>query len=306
MKKISFTFIFLLAFLAISHSLSADCLPNPSFEQWTSSGSEPPFDWEEPTDWSTLNAWTEFISSDVDKVSDAKSGNYAAYVQTFNIFGTYLVPGMLCTGKISADFNYNIDLSKIGCPCSEKPTSLSGWYKFSSTDAEDNASVIVALKKYNTAEDRVDTVAYGFGLLPPISSYTEFTVNFNYLIDDTPDSLIVIIASSNLANPKEGGKLYIDDLSLSPTSDVDDISKNNTILLYPNPSNGKINFEFDGNEEISNYSLMISDLNGKLVKTIESLDSADINLGLPSGSYFYTLVDQRQNRIVSGKLNIIR
>ncbi|HAP01837.1 MAG TPA: hypothetical protein DCQ93_07945 [Bacteroidetes bacterium] len=70
-------------------------LSNSGFEQWDSSNQAPPFDWHQPSDWSSTNPATEFNTAGITKSTDAHSGNFAARIITQNIFGVYHAGGLV-------------------------------------------------------------------------------------------------------------------------------------------------------------------------------------------------------------------
>jgi hypothetical protein len=78
-------------------------------------------------------------------------------------------------------------------------------------------------------------------------------------------------------------KCYYNQLYLS----IDNISINNSIKTYPNPSSGYFNIEVEDGIEISD--LKVFDINGKLIQTIVSDHSSKLSIdltGKPKGVYF--------------------
>src|ERR1700752_854405 len=125
--------------------LNAFCqLPNPGFENWTSVGGSP-----YPTGWSAS-------PFGVDSTQDATEGNKALLVWTWYNYS----PGYVSNGSGMAGFG---DFSGAGTSYTQKPLSLTGMYKFdtSNVDNLDSVLVVVYLKKYNAGTHQRDTVGLG-------------------------------------------------------------------------------------------------------------------------------------------------
>jgi hypothetical protein len=96
----------------------------------------------------------------------------------------------------------------------------------------------------------------------------------------------VFIASSSIGflfgngNGYPGSELWLDNISLSSTSDVIELSKNE-VNVYPNPANDILNISASG--EVSR--VVISTLDGKVMKT-STESSVDVS-DLTSGMYIY-------------------
>jgi hypothetical protein len=96
----------------------------------------------------------------------------------------------------------------------------------------------------------------------------------------------IVIASSSIGflfgngNGYPGSELWLDNISLSSTSDVIELSKNE-VTVYPNPANDILNITANG--EVSN--VVISTLDGKVMKTSNE-SSVDVS-NLTSGMYIY-------------------
>ncbi|MGB0887141.1 MAG: T9SS type A sorting domain-containing protein, partial [Vicingaceae bacterium] len=71
--------------------------------------------------------------------------------------------------------------------------------------------------------------------------------------------------------------LAIDDINVSGTVGVDDITNNLAFNIYPNPSNGIFNFSYLGE---TNFSLTVIDVNGKVVYAKEILKNTSGQKGI--------------------------
>lgn len=264
-------------------------LPNDSFEQWDSSGNPPPFDWHQPSDWSSTNPVTEFISAGITKSTDAHSGNFAAQIKTLNIFGTYRAGGLVCGhAKNVTSPDYTILPVTGGQPVSNKPVKVRGWYKFSTTTSSDSACVIVINKKWNTGSSDYDTIGLSRTYLPPASTYTLFEAwitdwdNFN-----SPDSVAVAFFSSNPDTASAGGILLVDDVELDFTTSIseNEISMNE-FQLYPNPASDELNIFFNKNSFFT--SLNIYSSIGKIISSEKISGDSNFTIdvhSLPAGLY---------------------
>lgn len=126
---------------------------------------------------------------------------------------------------------------------------------------------------------------------------------------DTMD-LKVILDGSNAANGTSSVvKIRINDPATFTTKEVtyiahkvpvsvNNIAKNDNVVIYPNPAKDDINIVFDGNAGIKNIA--IYNLIGKAVSIYKvNGNSAKLNLSsIPSGIYFLRLLDN-QGRIVA-------
>ncbi len=87
----------------------------------------------------------------------------------------------------------------------------------------------------------------------------------------------------------------------------------NNCLVYPNPGSGNFTFQVDGNYAPSgNYGVKIYNMTGQVVYnnifiTPHQNPSFNVNLcNQPSGLYIYTLVNDRGERVATGRLVISR
>jgi hypothetical protein len=113
----------------------------------------------------------------------------------------------------------------------------------------------------------------------------------NYLIignfkDDANTSFIL----SNVSAPYEYSYYYIDDVSLTPCTAIEEQNQNETIKIYPNPSKVFINISFTSKEE-KNVSVEVYDLVGRKVfekqfQTSNTKLQTQIDMrGFPDGVY---------------------
>lgn len=152
----------------------------------------------------------------VERTSDAFSGNYALKLET-KLWGDELsIPGILASGHFDPNLPVGENLV-IGKPFTKKPKSFEGYYKYFPAN-NDTMVIFLALTKYNVNLKVRDTIARGeFTNNIPKDIYTPFSIPINYLVDQNPDSIHVILLTS--VSGKEfkghpGSVLIIDKLSL--------------------------------------------------------------------------------------------
>lgn len=239
-----------------------DTIVNQNFELWTPSGKQPPFDWSEPTGWTTSNPLTEFAGAGVRKVQYSGTTTFQAEVSTKNIFGQP-VPGILING----DFTLSVaDTAKFplvgGTPMTTVKNKLWGLYNFAAADSTDSATFVVAFKKFNTTTQEPEAVAMGTVYLGDKGpGLHPFTVDIQTLNAMTPDSVVVTIASSKNGNFQQGGVFTIDFVSFSQPLSVTTVEKTFKASAYPNPAREHLLVETD----INAFNYRITDAAGKTV-----------------------------------------
>jgi hypothetical protein len=251
-------------FIFLAFSVEAQ-IPNAGFENWTNGN---------PDNWSTSNN-SQF--SNVTQSADAHSGSYSvkgavATISTFNI-----------TPALLARFAYT-----------SRPSSLTGYYKFTSSSSDTLVVAVVLYKNSNGIGGGI------FRTATSVSSYTQFTASIVYDSTIAPDSAAISISISPAENLHSGSEYYIDDLSFSGVTAVDA----NTIITaknfkleqnYPNPFNPTtiINYSIP---RATFVTLNVYNVLGEKVKTLVSENkpagnySVNFNASeLSSGIYFYRI-----------------
>lgn len=171
--------------------------------------------------WSTDFGWGWLVKD----TSDSHSGNKAAF----------LSPAFFCgfaNATLVNGTGLPYEIITAGTPVSNKPKRLKGYYKFQNTFPTDSAVAKVFLKKYNTLENKIDTIGMGTTFLSPSNVYTCFYVDIKDLKPGImPDSIVVffqvvkddwmsvnfdsLVSRWSSGSPISYPALYIDDLSLT-------------------------------------------------------------------------------------------
>lgn len=96
--------------------------------------------------------------------------------------------------------------------------------------------------------------------------------------------------SDSIETNKDGW--MIDDFQLADIWEgIEEISNNDMIRIYPNPSNGELSIVNKNDEFIRDYRIEISDLSGKVIYGKE-VNSNKINLDLPGGFYLMKIMER--------------
>lgn len=170
--------------------------------------------------WDTTNIpmnWTLMSNSEaIGQSTVSYSGAYAVVIWKWYYYGNQI----LLNGSLTPFGPANI--IKAGTPISFKPIQLSGFYKYQDVaPLGDTAKVIVLLKKYDTVQNKIDTVGYGMKLLGPVNAYSPFQVDITDMLPSVaPDSIVIAFFASATYNDcdyngnGDCSYLYIDELSL--------------------------------------------------------------------------------------------
>lgn len=276
----------------------AQNLPNPNFETWTNMGT-----YEDPDNWITLSNFSSLAPEwpiCVAKSTDSHSGTYACELETkLNLVDTTVLAGFVIAGTgdfLFSGVNYVAN--------TVRPNSMLAYYKFAPING-DTAGISINLTKWDSNTNSQITVGVGeVSIIGSTSTYTLIEVPVTYLTSDTPDTMMIVAASSIGSNPQVGTKLVLDDISFSMSgAGVMDLNLYSS-SIYPNPANDELEFKIDNAKPTE---VVLIDMAGKEIVTYAlNFPMYKINVSnLRQGSYIYQL--KENGKIVSkGKINVIK
>lgn len=282
-------------------------LPNTSFENWDASV------YEYPNGWSTFDRVYSVHGVKTTQMNDTGFLDSAALQLTNKEMPKELqgqfekALGFAVTSKfLNLDFVSLGDFDGFGISGAEN--KLMGYYKFSSPDANDSASVGLWLKKNSVV---IDSFVMR---LPRVNTLTQFVLPFK--ASASPDSAIVALAAGIIKNDPnmDLGELFVPNASLI----VDDIHVNDWPLfvgakaklqearLFPNPAKDNVKLQLNSAyDEV--IDLTLYDVQGRMVKSFEAIKlrsniESDYILsldGLLPGSYLLKLVGSQSSQTLS-------
>ncbi|HRG57346.1 MAG TPA: T9SS type A sorting domain-containing protein [Bacteroidia bacterium] len=214
------------------------------------------------------------------------------------------VSGLMLTGSIIP-----IPTSiKLGFPYSNRKDSLSFYVRYAPVN-NDSGFVSVAMTKFNyNGTNKRDTIGLGIAYIS--GSINQFTLKYaviNYTVPTNviPDTCVIVVSSSDLINAQVGSSLWIDDLKWGTVNTgITEFLKNEDITIAPNPAKEFITINMGNKTKAS--QMQILDVNGKIIESF-SLNSKIETIGvghLAKGLYFYTLLDNNNLIMTSGKITI--
>lgn len=319
MKKITL----LLASFAVAGITQAQ-LANNGLENWRTYAAGTATNLEAPNTWFGIDSlvynYGPLAGATPAKVlfkdSSAKAGTYAAKMVTTDLSG-FVVPGILVSAR--PDFDIAAYLANPGgsltdylsysggTPVTQRYTELSAWVKYIPVGSDEAVASILAVKSGIGAGGKDSVIGSGSLNIVGAANYTKITVPVTYLDATTvPDKVIISFSSSDLNGTiTNGSVLYVDEINISNTTGVKTLLSTNTMAdVFPNPAVNEVNFRMRNQQEVS---LKIYGMNGMLLNSTTFTNEARIaTSAMPTGTYFYQLVDVKNQNIQQGKFNIVK
>lgn len=311
MKK---TLLILSALTLISITRLAQAqIINPGFETWTTDALVPsamnPNSGNGTTGWWEYNYFNNsFVGSSPISVSrctdTVHSGNYSVRLQTkvytptsWNIYNNWGTPfiGHSYNDTLGILFNGNVNTSnqtyKPGIPLTQKLTQFKFYYQYKPNGADKAECRVSSMSSGTMVAGGLFSTTVATGT----SGWQLATINFTYVNTMTPDTLFVLFSSSSLdGNPKAGSILWIDDVSVTLTTGIEQLLDEESIVsIYPNPSNGIITINQVAN---NNKPLTIEVYNvlGEKIYADTGIKTKSFELNIadkPNGVYIVKLID---------------
>jgi len=275
-------------------SFSQD-LPNYDFENWEESKS-----FNNPLDWGTSNFSVYSVykfNTVTQETSDVYSGSSSIKLETIekNVAGeTVKVAGVLTLGIFDIDLSTRSAVIKSGILYYNRPSVFKGYYKYS-TPGIDSCTMAIYLTRYNTDLSNRDTIGVGVFTSGTQTEWTEFNAPIEYNSSVGPDSMNIIIISSDTSIFETGSTLLVDKLYIDAPLNTNSIQQEQ-IKLYPNPASDYIRISYE-NELYINYKII--NINGQVLITDQHHDlNENINISrLNSGIYFIKINVSRNKEV---------
>lgn len=294
---------------------------NPGFETWSNDLAVPtamnPNAGNGTWGWWDFNVFNNsFVGSSpvtVMRSDTAHGGQYSARIETkvftstsYGIYQTWGIPyiGHNYSDTLGILFNGNLNEAgspsfKPGWACSQKIAQFSFWYLYK-PNGVDTAECRVLLHQSGTPVAGAifkTNVATG-------STWQQATMNLIYVSGLTPDTLYIHFSSSSLdKNPKPGSVMWIDDVSVTLVTGVEENEHSALVSVYPNPANDLLYVEIAG--EKAPASLLLYDTNGKLVLSETIKERTRINTQTMSEG-IYTMRIISDQKVYNKKVMIVR
>lgn len=193
---------------------------------------------------------------------------------------------------VTGDDGY-IDFSKGGSPFPHRPSAMRFFFRMMNDTSSIDfcGEVIILLKKYNSALNKIDTISRTNQLLncgPSGSPWAPIEIPLQYQSTETPDSIVVLFNIYNTATMEGTTSFFIDEISFTyfPATGVNE-SEEIPSVIYPNPNSGSV--YISGNSgHLKSYYLL--DLTGKKIKSGDFNEYIRME-DVPDGMYILRLVD---------------
>lgn len=299
MKKALLSGMILIFFVA---SISAQQqVPNGGFENWTDSG----LGYEDPDGWDTPNESTLVTGVfTVTKSDTVSTGNYSAKLKSRLLVGEYVSPGVVTLGEFVVDFLTQTATFEGGIPFTDKPIALKGDFK-NFPAANDSTIVMAIFTEYLEAKGKTDTI--GLGIMyanDVVADWTSFSVPISFFNDHDPDTMNIIVVSSNMFSPNKDSYMFIDNFAFEYEAGIDDLENIVETNIFPNPASDKISFTF-GKKINANLNIYSNDgqqvYSGIVNGTDQTIDVSNFAAGA-----FYFGVFEKNKKISSGQFVISR
>lgn len=186
-----------------------------------------------------------------------------------------------------------------GMPFTERPASISFFYKLFSTGGDYGHVSIQLVDELNgeglIAQAELD-IAQATG------QYTLYTAPLEYYSNGTPNRLIINFTIENpLDHVHYGTRFLVDDVSALATDIKDIKAAKSALVVYPNPSHGPIAIR---SAETGLVQLEVSNMLGQVVYTAKTPTNTAIELPtLSAGLYTYRVLS---NNAILGSGKLIR
>ncbi len=308
MKKIilSATAIIAFAFNGLAQA------PDLMFENWANL----PFSTnQDPVGWASLNA-LNLVGTSLSVYKETVAPNQgliSAEIRTVDVVGA-AIPNPYTTGDIDTagilvmgTINISPPGLAYGKPMSGRPSTLSFSSKYTPM-AGDSAFVLAYLTHYNgSSRDTIASGKYATGATTTAYAANSLTMSYGASFGSVwADTMLVFASSSVYSHPgaKIGSTFYIDAMSWSGFTGINDIVAPSNISIFPNPATNNISFTSSVNADF----VEVSDVTGRKVGTYSMIgNSLTIETSsFSSGMYIYNVLNDKKEVINRGKFEVTK
>ncbi len=309
MKRIilSATAIFAFAFNGFAQA------PDLMFENWANT----PFSTtvQDPIGWASLNALTLVgtTQSVYKEMVAPNQGLISAEIRTVKVTGA-AIPNPYTTGNIDTagilvmgTINISPPGLAYGKPMSGRPSTLAWTSKYTPMSG-DSAFVLAYLTHFNGAtRDTIAEGKYATGATTTTYTANSLTMNYNASFGTVWADTMLVFASSSVYNhpgAKIGSTFYIDAVSWSGFTGINDVTKPSTISIFPNPASNYISFTSSVNAEV----VEVLDIIGRKVGAFSMIGNAVTieTSSFASGMYIYNVLNDKKEILNRGKFEVTK
>ena len=295
--KRSLLLLLFLASLVFSQVKAQAPIPNGNFEMWDDFTT-----YMNPTQWDTPNPETSLVGITVvsQESVDVYDGAFSARLETKTVI-SFIAPGLLTLGEFSVDFVTTEITIEGGVPYTDMPEKLTGYYKYAPVD-NDSWFITAIFTKWNTTTSETDTVG---GATFVGSSATDewllFASDIIWWAGIAPDSMNIIVASSDIDVPQPGSVLLLDKTGFDDGVGFDETSLENSINFFHNQRDNQLNLQYNFDAS-RNVEVIIYNVMGQQLMNISELSvqnyTQTIHLDdLKSGIYMVEVNDGKEKLV---------
>jgi Secretion system C-terminal sorting domain/Putative carbohydrate metabolism domain len=290
-----FKYIILLLLIGASNvQLSSQNLPNYSFEDWDTSG------WvDEPIGWGSSNFTVLSVISFktvTEETSDPYSGNSCIKLETIekNASGDDVkVAGLITLGTFDVSLATREAIVSGGVSMANKPSVFSGYYKYSPVGI-DSCIMSIFLTRYIVAEKRRDTIGTGVFTSGAQSTWKKFEAPVSYTSSEAPDTMNIIVLSSDTSIFEPGSTLFLDDLYTDVPLGISKEIISHSFKVFPNPAESY--FYIDSDIETSYDISLVNSIGNTVLHIPDYVNGNKIDLSkFHSGIYFVRTMTSNQH-----------
>ena len=172
----------------------------------------------------------------------------------------------------------------------------------------DSAFVLAYLTHYNgTSRDTIASGKYATGTATTTYSANSLTMNYNASFGSVwADTMLVFATSSVYNHPgaKIGSAFFIDAMSWSGFTGINDIAAPSAISIFPNPATNNISFTSSVNADL----VEVLDIAGRKIGAYSMIgNSLTIETSaFSSGMYIYNVLNDKKEVINRGKFEVTK